>query len=101
MTQQDQLSATESKSVPEFSNQRSAFFKSLVESGCMACKTSTLSGSAFGLTLVYRCSVGTELQPTIILSTLLSKSNFMGLLCFSKLTLHSSKASFFTGQILS
>src|SRR5690606_21096868 len=57
LTKHSQLLVTESKSFPEFSYQSSAFSKSSVESGCMACKISAGSGSSFGLTLVYLSSL--------------------------------------------
>jgi len=77
LAQEDQLSVTESKSSPELSYQSSAFFKSSVESGCMARKVSAGSGSSFGMTLIYRGSILALQQALLKISPHATKSHFM------------------------
>lgn len=68
---------TSSNSRRELSNQSSALFKRLVESGCMLCKTSALSGSGLGETGVNVCSFLGEAQATSPLSIKSGNSFFM------------------------
>lgn len=77
-----QLLVTESKSSPELLHQSSALFESSVESGCMACKVSALSGASFGLATIYRRSTFAEQQPLLMSSTLIGKSSIVSLPSF-------------------